>query len=192
MNHGINKMRTKHDEYATVQGESIAAFSQRWLRPLNMQPACLNEYSISGADTLSLDQPFRRLRIEVLKCSPGDVSWFSRAAESVNALLSLRRGWDSYGALPTSEHAARKAVDILIDLVGEGARMPAIVPASNGGIQLEWHNSGRDVEIEIDATGAVTAYVEGDGFSNTWTTHQLLADPRSSQALSAVVFAGSQ
>jgi hypothetical protein len=124
-----------------------------------------------------------QLRIEVFESSPGDASWYSKAAESVNALLALRRGWDSYGALPTSEHVARKAIDILIDLVGEGARMPAIVPASNGGIQLEWHNSGRDVEIEIDATGAVTAYVEGDGVLNTWTTHELPADPRFLQAL---------
>lgn len=182
----------KHDEYATPRDESIAAFSQRWLRPLNMQPARVNEYSISGADTLSLDQPFRRLRIEVFESSPGDVSWFSKAAESVNALLSLPRGWDSYGARSPSEQAARKAIDILTDLVGEGARMPAIVPTSKGGIQLEWHNSGLDVEIEIDAAGAVTAYVESDGFSNAWTNHQLPTDPRFLQALSTVVFAAGR
>jgi hypothetical protein len=42
------------------------------------------------------------------------------------------------------------------------------VPFAGGGIQLEWHNSGYDVEIEISPDGNLTTYVEHGDSSATW------------------------
>ena len=36
--------------------------------------------------------------------------------------------------------------------------MPAIVPLSYGGIQIEWHRKGWDIEIEISAPNQMHIY----------------------------------
>lgn len=59
---------------------------------------------------------------------------------------SLRqRGWDSYGADPIQD-AALDAADALY------ARWQA-VPTNSGGVQLELHTSGWDIELEIGPDG---------------------------------------
>ncbi len=39
-----------------------------------------------------------------------------------------------------------------------GTPRPAIVPLSNGALQIEWHCRGWDVEIEIDGTSGFQAW----------------------------------
>ncbi len=58
-------------------------------------------------------------------------------------LLALEEDWDSYGAVPI-------AVAALETLAGF-----SVVPCSSGGIQLEVHRDGYDIEIEIDAVGRI-------------------------------------
>jgi hypothetical protein len=64
-------------------------------------------------------------------------------ARDTAALLALKPGWDSYEAEPITEAAARTA-----DAV-------AFVPRSDGGIQIELHGGGVDLEIEIAPDGSV-------------------------------------
>jgi hypothetical protein len=59
------------------------------------------------------------------------------------ALRSLEPGWDSYRGLPISE----KAIDSLAGF--------SVVPCSAGGIQLEIHQDGYDIEICIDPKGEI-------------------------------------
>jgi hypothetical protein len=60
-------------------------------------------------------------------------------------LRELEEGWDSYGGQPTTDAAIKTAGNL------------AVVPTSDGGIQLEIHAGGADLEIVIDPAGAVTA-----------------------------------
>ena len=70
------------------------------------------------------------------------------AGESLNGmkleeLAMLKDGWDSYdGKAPTAE--AMKTVSYF-----------TTVPLSNGGLQVEVHAGGADVEIEIDPDGNI-------------------------------------
>ncbi len=58
-------------------------------------------------------------------------------------LLSLKHGWDSYGGHPISTNA--------IATIGEFR----VVPCSDGGVQLEIHRDGWDIEITICQDGHI-------------------------------------
>lgn len=63
--------------------------------------------------------------------------------DRLNELASLVQDWDSYGAGPIDRSALRTA-DAL-----------TFVPTPHGGIQIELHAGGIDLEIEITSTGKV-------------------------------------
>ena len=171
------------------EAATSSVFSRQMCRSLPEQYPSVGDYSISGTQVISLDEPRHRFRIQLIDASDAGFNLLSGAARSINALLSLAPGWDSYNGLPTSEGAARKAINILSGLVSEAARFPAIVPTGDGGVQLEWHNNGWDVEIEVDPQGTVSAFVDNGAFSNTWSNHQLPRDPRFIEALQSVISA---
>ena len=37
---------------------------------------------------------------------------------------------------------------------------PALVPTVRGGLQLEWHRQGVDIEVEVDPNGSVSWWAE--------------------------------
>ena len=71
------------------------------------------------------------------------------APVDLSALRTLRPGWDSYGGRPITEQAIATAQAI------------AFVPSPNGGVQIELHAGGADVEIEIGADGYVETVMWG-------------------------------
>ena len=58
-------------------------------------------------------------------------------------LLALKPNWDSYGA----PRISRDAISTIEHF--------ATVPCSDGGIQLEIHRNGFDIEIEVGPDGAI-------------------------------------
>ena len=64
-------------------------------------------------------------------------------------LLALPQGWDSYDASPICS--------IALETLGKFA----IVPLSSGGVQLEVHRNGYDIEIEIGSDGAIKGALIG-------------------------------
>ena len=57
----------------------------------------------------------------------------------------LKPGWDSYGGKPISHKCLDKALSILSELSDEYQ----MVPDPDGGVQLERHTGGLDIEIYI-------------------------------------------
>ena len=85
--------------------------------------------------------------------------WVRAAINRIELLTSLRPGWDSYGAAAVGARAATAAVRFLLDHAYPEVAAPSIVPLANGGLQVEWHRGGVDVEISFfDGDGEV--YVE--------------------------------
>jgi hypothetical protein len=74
-------------------------------------------------------------------------SWLRSAVTRIEALTALARGWDSYNAQPVEAETAMQAVRFLLDSVDPNLPEPSIVPLGDGGIQIEWHRGGVDVEI---------------------------------------------
>jgi hypothetical protein len=79
-------------------------------------------------------------------------------------LAGLRAGWDSYGAAALSPIAVQRVVNSFIEiLVRDDVPIAAVVPTRVGGIQLEWHRRGMDVEIAVPPTGEIEYLVVDPG-----------------------------
>lgn len=59
----------------------------------------------------------------------------------------LEPNWDSYGAAKIDPRAIERAIIMLDSLTGDYRA----VPMSDGGVQLELHSDGFDIEIQIRA-----------------------------------------
>ncbi len=81
-----------------------------------------------------------------------------RAAE----LLQLPRGWNSYDAAPVSQESLREALTFLLEAATTIPNLasPAVVPTAPGGIQLEWHQGGVDIEVEFNPDDPPSWYAE--------------------------------
>jgi hypothetical protein len=66
-------------------------------------------------------------------------------------LSSLAKGWDSYKALPVTRRALNEAKGFLSSFNLPYVPLGFACPLSDGGMQVEWHCGGWDIEIEISA-----------------------------------------
>lgn len=76
--------------------------------------------------------------------------------KKLEELSLLTDNWDSYGGKPITQFALAEAELLLDALERIQAVEPFICPCSNGGLQLEWHRNGYDLEIEISPEGEVS------------------------------------
>jgi len=114
--------------------------------------------TIEGSrNALAVDVESNRLIVRVEGEAP---KWLANAIAQVQKIMHLKPGWDSYDSLPPDPKAARAALLYLGQIMHEKMRCPAIVPMSSGNIQLEWHASGVDIEIEVGPEGPVFASIE--------------------------------
>lgn len=67
---------------------------------------------------------------------------------NLNHLRNLQPGWDNYCAAPITE-AALKVGEAIMNTRAQ------VVPTSTGGIQIEWHCGGVDIEIVVLSDGTI-------------------------------------
>ena len=77
--------------------------------------------------------------------------WLKLALATVARMAALLASWDSYGSPPLSETARQNAVQLLASIEYEDFPAPCIVPISGGGLQIEWQDNRRELELEIVA-----------------------------------------
>ena len=80
---------------------------------------------------------------------------FRRAVYRAIELRQLPKGWNSYGAEPVSDAAFVRTVTFLCEYVVAGVPGPSLVPTVRGGLQIEWHRCGVDIEVEVNPEGSV-------------------------------------
>lgn len=68
--------------------------------------------------------------------------------KNINILKELKPNWNSYGAVQIENESMVAAISLLERILNPGISFPAIVPTSNGGVLLEWHEGGIDLEID--------------------------------------------
>lgn len=81
----------------------------------------------------------------------GAPAWLRPTTGALDSLLDLPTNWDSYGARPVSHDCATYSLEVLHSILRDDTPPPQIVPTPAGGIQLEWHTRGIDLEIEVRA-----------------------------------------
>ena len=79
--------------------------------------------------------------------------WLWETTESLGTLLTLEDNWDSYGAKRVLPETILATFQLLIAIMDDNSPSASIVPTPMGNVQIEWHRSGIDLEIEITADG---------------------------------------
>lgn len=78
-------------------------------------------------------------------------------------LAELEFDWSSYGSAPIDRRAITAACEFAIEHVAQESRRTAlVVPAVDGGVQLEWHQDGADLEIAWRADGSFSSVFRKD------------------------------
>jgi hypothetical protein len=69
----------------------------------------------------------------------------------LNEFTRYAVGWDSYGAPPLRHDTANFALSVLNSIMKTQTPLPQVAPSSVGGVQLEWHEKGIDLELHFTA-----------------------------------------
>lgn len=65
-------------------------------------------------------------------------------------LRTLPQNWNSYGASPIDPKVVQEAMNLMNGILSPTSPAPRVVPLSSGGLQLEWHRQGIDLEVVFD------------------------------------------
>lgn len=119
-----------------------------------------------GATTIEASRPAMRveplLNRIIVKVEGRVPAWLGIAQRDINHLLKLGNDWDSYDARRLNAESAAAAIRFLGLVMQENTVLPFIVPMSSGDIQLEWHGSGIDIEVEITPSGPTNLSMEDE------------------------------
>lgn len=85
---------------------------------------------------------------DVYKVVAPDASpWYRAALDRISALTALAVGWNGYDALEVKGDMAIDAAVFLAKVAFPGIAAPSITPLADGGVQVEWHRGGLDIEV---------------------------------------------
>jgi hypothetical protein len=104
-------------------------------------------------------------------------NWFRRTAGEWLTLVDLPENWNSYGAPPIDGNAIKLALEILQRSMQPDSPPPSVVPTSRGGVQLEWHRDGIDIEVEVAPEGDVTMTYDNARSGDEWEAEQIQRNP---------------
>ena len=114
---------------------------------LYREPAPLSQPRWRGSfDDIS---PLSSLDLADIPWALGEPRWKSRVDQRLAELSKLRRGWDGYAADRISSTVLNFARSVLESVMTVQTPAPSIVPTHGGGLQLEWHIGGIDIELMI-------------------------------------------
>lgn len=125
--------------------------SDQFIVPAEHLPGLSDDYTLTayrdvrGAESEGWFE--RRFRVIARPILP---SWVPPVVRQLDMFLDLPHNWDSYGAPPPDPRLGFSALRLLVRVMHDNTPAPAIVPLSTGGLQLEWHQQGIDLEIEIN------------------------------------------
>lgn len=94
--------------------------------------------------------------------------WYRDSVRALSKLLLLPEGWDSHDAPRIELSSVLSTLTTLENIVEVDTPTPAIVPTCSGGIQIEWHRSGIDLEVTINPGKKPHFYAECDGQEEEW------------------------
>ena len=115
----------------------------------------LNSAAFSRTKTTLI--PAVQILPRIIVTTPELPSWITPTTSTLSGLLNLPENWDSYGAQRIQEATVVKVLKLLAQILGINSPPPAVVPLSDGGIQIEWHRKQQDLEICFHV-GAIPSY----------------------------------
>jgi hypothetical protein len=79
--------------------------------------------------------------------------WLMPTLSALTELMTLTANWDSYGAPTINPMSVASALEVLSWVMRRDTIVPTVVPTVQGGVQLEWHTHGIDLEVEVSPLG---------------------------------------
>jgi hypothetical protein len=99
----------------------------------------------------------------------GDAApWVEPTLRTLGNLFLLPASWDSYRAHAPDPSCVLAAWRLLTAVMRDDSPVPAVVPTVRGGVQLEWHRNGVDLEIEIVAPREFVVSLEAEASGEAW------------------------
>jgi hypothetical protein len=86
--------------------------------------------------------------------------WQQDAYTRLIHLMSLGRGWDGSDSPAVRTEIATFAWNALSSVMTPQTPIPFIAPVAGGGVQLEWHVDGLDIELYIPQPSRAELYIE--------------------------------
>lgn len=112
-----------------------------------MTPATLNKQAMA-AGVLS-PSIIRSDQQTLLIDASGHAPWLSPIVDRLNEIAQLPPGWNSYKSSSIKPESIKATMKVLSQSLPELAPAPHVVPTPKGYIQLEWHQFGWHVELEV-------------------------------------------
>ena len=94
--------------------------------------------------------------------------WLQPTVQGLAELLMLPPGWDSYGALAVDPTHVEAALRVLCLVMREDTPKPSIGPTNRGGVQVEWHERGIDLELETLSAHRLRVSYEDSTTGTDW------------------------
>lgn len=147
------------------------------LRPYSSASLARGDVRSASTPRARIEATSPELRKFPFELSDGTVSveldgeepnWLYPILAKLREFSSMPQDWDSYGGLPTTFEAAFAALNFLAAYLRDEDVAPTLVPATSGGIQLEWHRLAGDLEVTFDAAGVFSAYFAGAAGDQEW------------------------
>ncbi len=113
--------------------------------------------------------PFHDSSISIAQPPDADEpSWLLPSLRALDEIGWLPENWNSYGAKPVAVEAAVATLRLMAAMMTDATPLPAFVPTQSGGIQLEWHVRGIDLEIDVRPTRRLFASFEDHRTTEEW------------------------
>ena len=107
-------------------------------------------------------------RVWVAVEGPNAPAWVEPTAHSLVELLELEPNWDSYGALAVDPWRVNAMLEVLALVMRDDTPVPTVCPTSKGGVQVEWHERGIDLEMETLSTHILRVSFEDSASGTEW------------------------
>ena len=125
--------------------------------------------TLSDSGLLGGSRPKKVFRFNNIEIEADDSKeWVQPTIEALYSKLRLPPNWDSHGALPIDEQRVADAIKVLSGTMSGNSEVPWVVPTTDGGIQLEWHREGEDLEVEISGTRTASIYFHNANTGEEW------------------------
>jgi hypothetical protein len=136
---GMNGLIDHGNEISTVgfEGNSASLFQAE----ITAKKPLIVKIRISG--TL-----IRRIDVMIENAPPPP--WLGPSIQSIGRLMMLPRNWDFDDAPPVHVPSAQSALEGLSLFMTDNTAPPQWTPTRSGGLQVDWHQNGIDLEIAFD------------------------------------------
>lgn len=106
---------------------------------------------------------------EIVVETDGDPpAWLEPTIYALCSLLKLEDGWDSYEGQSINPNCVKASLELASTVLRDDSPNPSVVPTSRGGIQLEWHTGGVDLEVEFVSPSRLIGFFEDQRTGTKW------------------------